>query len=117
MSLLWCSRALSRQIQFSQAVQHPNGCADAVLEGANMICSNLRFLVAVTISCFVLILAAQAQSPSRAAAVLDSMPHAKSIEQAAISPDGTQIAYIVGGELSVITAAGGTPRAISVEGN
>jgi dipeptidyl aminopeptidase/acylaminoacyl peptidase len=44
------------------------------------------------------------------------MPHAKSISQAAISPDGTQIAYIVGGEISLIPASGGTARTISVEG-
>jgi len=47
---------------------------------------------------------------------MDSMPHAKRIDQTAISPDGTQVAYIIGGELSVIPANGGTARAIVVEG-
>jgi dipeptidyl aminopeptidase/acylaminoacyl peptidase len=46
-------------------------------------------------------------APSRAAAVLDSMPHAQRIGQVALSPDGTQVAYIVGG----------STRAIAVEGN
>ena len=54
--------------------------------------------------------------PARAAAVLDSMPRAKQIEQVAISPDGTQVAYIVDGQLTVAAVSGGPPRAISVEG-
>src|SRR5260370_41432676 len=57
----------------------------------------------------------QSTSPSRAAAVIDAMPHEKRIDQAAISPDGTQVAYIIGGELAVIPATGGSPRPISVE--
>ncbi len=44
------------------------------------------------------------------------MPHAKTIDQASISPDGTQVAYIVGGELAIIPVGGGTPRPIAVEG-
>jgi dipeptidyl aminopeptidase/acylaminoacyl peptidase len=44
------------------------------------------------------------------------MPHAKRIDQAAISPDGTQVAYIIGGELAIIPASGGTARPIAVEG-
>src|SRR5579863_1660231 len=52
----------------------------------------------------------------RAAAVLDAMPHAKKIDQVAISPDGNQVAYIVNGELNVIPAAGGTSHGIAVEG-
>src|ERR1700730_7702689 len=55
-------------------------------------------------------------SPSRAASVIDSMPHAKQIDEVAISPDGTQVAYIVGDELAVIPANGGTARSIAVEG-
>jgi dipeptidyl aminopeptidase/acylaminoacyl peptidase len=56
-------------------------------------------------------------SPPRAAAVLDSMPHAKKIDQAAISPDGTQVAFIAGGQLAVIPVSGGPARAIAVEGS
>ena len=53
---------------------------------------------------------------SRAAGVLDSMPHAKKIDRVALSPDGTQVAYIVDGELAVVAASGGTPHVIAVEG-
>ena len=60
---------------------------------------------------------AQEQSPaSRAAAVLDSMPRAKRAGQAAISPDGTQIAYIMKSEISIIPAIGGESRTIALEG-
>ncbi len=54
-------------------------------------------------------------APSRAAAVLDSMPHAKKINQVALSPDGTQVAYIVDGQLTVGPVRGGSLRAIPVE--
>jgi len=77
---------------------------------------SLRSLGAITVSCVFLTVAANAESSSHAATALDSMPHAKSISQVAISPDGTQIAYLVGGELSLIPANGGTARTISVEG-
>ena len=56
-------------------------------------------------------------APSRAAAVLDAMPHAKKIDRVALSPDGSQVAYIVDGALSVIPAAGGAARPIAVAGN
>jgi dipeptidyl aminopeptidase/acylaminoacyl peptidase len=52
---------------------------------------------------------------SRAATVLASMPHAKKIDQVAISPDGTQVAYIIGAELTVTAANGGPLRTISLE--
>jgi dipeptidyl aminopeptidase/acylaminoacyl peptidase len=52
---------------------------------------------------------------SRAATVIDSMPHTKRIDQASISPDRKAVAYIVGGELSIVSVNGGTPRLISVE--
>src|SRR5437879_1908506 len=58
----------------------------------------------------------QAAAPSRAATVFDSMPHAKKLDEAAISPDGTRVAYIVSDELSVISMNGGSPRPIAVEG-
>lgn len=61
-------------------------------------------------------LAAQEQPLSHAATVLDSMPKAKRIDLAVISPDGTQVAYVVGGELAIVSANGGTPRAIAIEG-
>src|SRR5271156_1142523 len=55
-------------------------------------------------------------APSRAATVLASMPHAKKIDQVALSPDGTQVAYVVDGKIMVTPLNGGAPRTISVEG-
>jgi hypothetical protein len=43
------------------------------------------------------------------------MPHAKKVDQVAISPDGTQVAYIVDGQLTVTPIGGGALRAISLE--
>ncbi len=62
-------------------------------------------------------LAAQSQDAalSRAGTVLASMPHAQKIDQVAISPDGTQVAYIIGAELTVTAASGGPLRTISLE--
>ena len=55
-----------------------------------------------------LALFAQEANPiaSRPAAVLDSMPHAREISEVAISPDGTQVAYIVDGRLTIASASG-----------
>jgi Tol biopolymer transport system component len=58
----------------------------------------------------------QASASSRAASVLDSMPHAKKIDQVQLSPDGTQLAYIVDGELKVLVLHGGASHTIAVEG-
>ncbi|HEY6338635.1 MAG TPA: S9 family peptidase [Candidatus Sulfotelmatobacter sp.] len=58
----------------------------------------------------------QGQAPSLAASVLDSMPHAKPIEQVALSPDGTQVAYLTNGEITILTLSGGAAHSISVEG-
>jgi dipeptidyl aminopeptidase/acylaminoacyl peptidase len=54
-----------------------------------------------------------AVAQARVATAFDSLPSAKKIDQVAISPDGAQIAYIVGGELSVASVAGGAPRRIA----
>ncbi|MGC1478234.1 MAG: S9 family peptidase, partial [Terriglobales bacterium] len=66
--------------------------------------------------CVPLLAQDQAPAPSRAAAVLNSMPHAKKIDQVALSPDGTQVAYIVDGQLTVTPVRGGSLQPISVEG-
>jgi len=67
--------------------------------------------------CALLVLSVQAQTaPSRAAAVIDSMPHAKSIQQAVISSDGTRVAYIVQGKLHVVSIDGSSSHEIEVEG-
>jgi dipeptidyl aminopeptidase/acylaminoacyl peptidase len=44
------------------------------------------------------------------------MPHAKKIDQVAISPDATQVAFIVSGQLAVVPVIGGPVRAIAVDG-
>ncbi len=55
---------------------------------------------------------------SRAAAALDSMPHIKRIDEAAISPDGTHVAYIADGKLTVTLANDGdAQQTIAVENN
>jgi len=76
----------------------------------------IRFGGAILLVCVLLGAFAVAESSSRAAAVLDSMPHAKNIQQVAISPNGSEIAYIVSGELSLIAASGGESRTITVDG-
>jgi dipeptidyl aminopeptidase/acylaminoacyl peptidase len=74
------------------------------------LCAAASLLVGVTLS------AQDAPAaPSRAATVLDSMPHAKRISEVALSPDGSQVAYVVDGQLSVIPAAGGASQAIGLE--
>ena len=56
------------------------------------------------------------QSTSRGASIIDSMPKVNEIDQATISPDGAQVAYIIGGELSVMPTTGGSARTISLDG-
>ena len=65
-------------------------------------------LIILLVSLVVVSAAALAQN--RAAAVVDSLPSVKKIEQVAISPDGTQVAYIVGGQASVATVAASRTR-------
>jgi len=59
---------------------------------------------------------AQTASPSRAAAIIDSMPSTKRIDQATISPDGTRVAYVVRGQLTVVALADNSSHAIEIEG-
>jgi dipeptidyl aminopeptidase/acylaminoacyl peptidase len=54
---------------------------------------------------------------SRAAAVLDSMPHTKRIAEVALSPDGSQVAYLVDDKLTVTSSSGGSSQTIAVEGD
>src|SRR5260221_8875195 len=83
--------------------------------------SNCRYsttccAIALSLLCASLSGWAQTAAPSRAATVIDSMPHAKQFDQAVISPDGSQVAYILGGELAIVSASGGPARQIAVEG-
>jgi dipeptidyl aminopeptidase/acylaminoacyl peptidase len=77
--------------------------------------SHLTALCALAIPFIPVCLAAQESAPSHAASILDSMPHAKNISQIALSPDATQVAYVVKREISVIPVGGGTSRTISIE--
>jgi dipeptidyl aminopeptidase/acylaminoacyl peptidase len=86
--------------------------------------TNLRFrrtalfcAVAPALICTPVFPQDRAAAPSRAAAVLDSVPHAKKIDEVALSPDGTEVAYIVSGQLTVTPAGGGSSQAVAVEGN
>ena len=53
---------------------------------------------------------------SRATAVIDSMPHAKSASEASISPDGKSVAYIVDGKLTIVSLTSNASHLIEVEG-
>ena len=53
---------------------------------------------------------------SRGAAVLDSMPRARRIQQAEISPDGKCVAYIIDGKLTVVSLDSNSGKTIEVEG-
>jgi dipeptidyl aminopeptidase/acylaminoacyl peptidase len=84
--------------------------------------SHCRYAALLCAAAFLIIsaaLCAQAggAAPSRVAAVLDSMPHAKRMGQVALSPDGTQVAYFASGKLAVASVSGGASQAIAVEGN
>jgi len=87
-----------------------SGAKSRVLFGA-LFCA-----LAASLHCVPLLAQDQHPAPSRAAAVLASMPHAKTIDQVALSPDGTQVAYIADGQLTVTAVGGGSLREISVEG-
>jgi dipeptidyl aminopeptidase/acylaminoacyl peptidase len=57
-----------------------------------------------------------AQEHSRAAAVYDSMPMGKKVDLAVISPDGTQVAYIVAGELTVASLQDRSSHSVAIGG-
>lgn len=84
-------------------------------------CAAQRFAIVCAIVSLALVspLCAQEKSgpTSRAASVLDAMPHAKRVGPADLSPDGLQVAYFADGKLLVSPVAGGTSHTISVEGN
>lgn len=62
-----------------------------------------------------MLLSLTTMAQDRAASALDSLPSVKEIDQVAISPDGTQVAYIVEGQLSVATVAHGTAKRIAAD--
>ena len=56
-----------------------------------------------------------AVAQDRIADALDSLPKIRKIEQVAISPDGTQVAYIVDGELLVQPLSGAEAKRVAAE--
>ncbi len=77
--------------------------------------STVLLIVASSLACTSLLAQDSTPASSRAAAVLDSMPHAKRISDVALSPDGTRVAYIVDKKLTVTNVAGQSSQAIAVE--
>ena len=76
-----------------------------------------RRILSHLLSVLVTVPGALAQSAkSRAAGVIDSMPHVQTIQQAAISPDGARVAYIVKGQLTIISVDDKASHSIEVEG-
>ena len=71
----------------------------------------LGFFLLLALILFAVISPAAGQD--RVAAALDSLPSAQRIDQVAISPDGTQVAYIVGGELSIAAISTGATHRIA----
>src|SRR5258708_18584819 len=64
-----------------------------------------------------LALASLASAQDRVAAAIDSLPSIKHIDQVAISPDGSKVAYIVEGELSVEAVFDGVTHPIAPHQN
>lgn len=62
-------------------------------------CIRNSYRLTLVVFALAFMLHAQQATPSRAAAIWDSMPHASSASQVAISPDGTRIAYTDGAQI------------------
>jgi dipeptidyl aminopeptidase/acylaminoacyl peptidase len=58
-----------------------------------------------------------AGAQDRVASALDSLPSVRKVDQVAISPDGTRVAYIADGKLSVVALESGDSRAFAGEKN
>ena len=69
----------------------------------------------VVLLCSVLGVLSAAQD--RVAAAIDSLSSHKSIDQVIISPDGSQVAYIVGGEPFVVQVTDGMSHRIAEDQN
>ena len=65
----------------------------------------------------ILLLSTALYSQDRIAAAIDSLPSVKTIDQVAISPDGSRVAYIVGGELSIASIENGETHRIAPSQN
>jgi dipeptidyl aminopeptidase/acylaminoacyl peptidase len=81
-------------------------------------CSSVLFCAIASLLVSAPLLAQEsAPADSRASAVLDSMPHSKKVDEAALSPDGSKVAYIADDKLTITSSTGGSSHAIAVEGN
>jgi dipeptidyl aminopeptidase/acylaminoacyl peptidase len=65
----------------------------------------------------VLLLCPALSSQDRVAAAMNSLPSVNLIDQAAVAPDGSQVAYIVDGGLSIASVADGTSRRLAPNQN
>ncbi len=78
-------------------------------------------LVAFTLCLAMLIISSLAAAQgsagksSRAARILDSLPHAKTVDQVAISPGGESVAYIIDGALMIASVSGGQTKNIGLK--
>jgi len=77
-----------------------------------------RTFLVLCASAFLLPAASRAQTapPSHAAEVIDSMPQARFMQQAVVSPDGRRVAHIVRSELTVMSLDTRERHTIEVEG-
>ena len=81
-----------------------------MIQGASLTLLTILFIATVSP-----LSTAQPASPSRAANAVDSMPHARGISEAVISPDGTQVAYVIQGKLTIVSTQTNTAHAIEAE--
>ena len=83
--------------------------------------SHARFLLALIAVFLFLLRAGHSQESStvssRAATILDSIPHAKRIDEVALSPDATEVGYVAADKLTITNLTGGESHSIAVEGN
>ena len=77
----------------------------------------LNFFLLPSLILSIMVLPAIAVAEDRVAAAIDSLPSIQKIDQVAISPDGTQVAYIVEGELSIADSSIGASHRIAPEQN
>jgi dipeptidyl aminopeptidase/acylaminoacyl peptidase len=79
----------------------------------------LSVVVLVVVSGLVMgtAIGAQEGGAAKAEGVLKAMPRAKGFSDVALSPDGTRVAYVMGGKLMVAIVSGGVAQAISVKGD
>src|SRR5215469_14203235 len=83
-------------------------CVGCVYSSAVMLLRKMAFLLLFSAD-------ANAFAQDRVAAAVDGLPQVKKIDQVAISPDGSRVAYIVDGELSIAPISGADTWRIAQE--